>query len=323
MPTPTTPRPAGWGLGLDRNPQPIEGCPNCHGTGRDEAFASPCDCQSWVGRLGRTAVNRALVGEVGYATGEQMQRGHSRNGGGAGGRPVALATEPQMRYLNKLIAERPGTEVATRVAAVIARGSLTKAAASEYIDALQAAPRPQAQVAERAPVRANRYEGRCPRCRQTVAAEAGRIERNEAGKWITFHLDGECPEVEAEAPQPTVAEGNYAIPTVEGGNDLAFYRVEHGTGNWAGRVFVRLVVGGHPDRNVRRDHVAGILARIAADSDAARRYGEEIGRCYLCNHTLTRRYSRSVTGYGPDCADKHGLPFDHAEYDRSARLDAE
>ena len=36
-------------------------------------------------------------------------------------------------------------------------------------------------------------------------------------------------------------------------------------------------------------------------------------RCGFCGTELTRLYSRDM-GYGPTCADKHGLPFDHTAY---------
>jgi len=311
MPTTNTPRPEGWGLGLTHNPQPIVGCPNCGGTGRDDVFASPCDCQSWVARQGTTSLDRRLIGEVGYQADERIQR--RGDGTGTGTRAPQGATEPQIRYLLKLIAERyasgvEGDEANATLARIEAASDhpMSKRTASEYIDALMAMPRRAAapQVAERAPVRSNRYAGRCGTCRNEVAAEAGRIERNAAGKFIVFHLDGECPEATTVAPAatPTVAEGNYAIAST-GDNDLAFYRVEHGTGSWAGTTFVRLVVGGHPDRNVRREHVAGILARIAADPDAAPRYGREIGRCWMCNRHLTDADSRRL-GIGPDCRNK-------------------
>lgn len=110
----------------------------------------------------------------------------------------------------------------------------------------------------------------------------------------------------AAEPQPTdlpdVPQGHYAI-TSTGDNDLAFYRVDRPEdGAYAGRVFVKLVVGGHPDRNVPRSHVAGVLARIAeaGPAKAAQLYGQEIGRCSRCNRHLTDDESRAA-GMGPDC----------------------
>lgn len=151
-------------------------------------------------------------------------------------------------------------------------------------------------------VRSNRYGGVCTDCNQPVAAEAGLLT-GRPGAWTVRHTDGACPEVTAAiAPITRVPEGHYAIAST-GDNDLAFYKVEHGTGTWAGRIFVRLVVGGHPDRNVPRNQTEGILARIAADPDSAARYGQEIGRCWMCNRHLTDATSRAL-GIGPDCRTK-------------------
>lgn len=151
--------------------------------------------------------------------------------------------------------------------------------------------------------RPNKYAGTCGTCRGHVAAEAGRLDRVD-GRWVAYHLEGECPNIEHAAPQQAeladVPAGHYAIEST-GDNDLAFYRVDRPTqGSYAGRVFVKLVVGGHPDQNVPRSHVAGVLARIAADPDAAARYGRELGQCCRCNRHLTDELSREL-GIGPEC----------------------
>jgi hypothetical protein len=102
---------------------------------------------------------------------------------------------------------------------------------------------------------------------------------------------------------PDVPAGHYAVPST-GNNDLAFYRVDRPTeGRWAGSVFVKIVVGGRPDTGVPRRFVPGILARIveAGIDEAARLYGQKIGRCYKCNRRLTDKVSRAA-GIGPDCA---------------------
>jgi uncharacterized protein DUF6011 len=156
-------------------------------------------------------------------------------------------------------------------------------------------------------VRRNRYAGPCRICQHQVPAEAG-ILRKIDGRWVVEHdggcrTDGPPAQTQPTAPQADVPAGHYAIDST-GTNDLAFYRVDRPTeGAWAGRVFVKLIVGGHPDRNMPRSHVAGILARIAEDGpDAAgQRYGQEIGRCCRCNRTLTDEASRSA-GIGPECA---------------------
>lgn len=103
-------------------------------------------------------------------------------------------------------------------------------------------------------------------------------------------------------PAPEVAAGHYAVASATGNNDLDFFRVDRPTeGRWAGRTFVKRVIGGHPEYAVRGEAAREALARIAADPDAGPRYGREIGRCCRCNRRLTDEVSRAA-GIGPDCA---------------------
>lgn len=100
-----------------------------------------------------------------------------------------------------------------------------------------------------------------------------------------------------------VPAGYYALDSATGNNDLDFYCVQHGKGRWAGRVFVKRVIGGRPDTPVRgaeANRVIMAIAEVGADS-AAKRYGQEIGRCGRCNRHLTDETSRAL-GLGPDCA---------------------
>lgn len=108
------------------------------------------------------------------------------------------------------------------------------------------------------------------------------------------------------APAPkvtsTVPEGHYAIDGT-GHQPIDFFRVDRPTkGKWAGFVFVKRVIGGHPDMRVPRSQVGDVLARIEAAGavESARRYGQEIGACCICNRHLTDAVSRSL-GIGPDC----------------------
>lgn len=161
----------------------------------------------------------------------------------------------------------------------------------------RAAPAPQ-------PCRPNRYAADCDSCGRHVPAEAGQLCKQD-GRWLVTCVGGCKPADEVDAgpahQAPQVDAGHYAIPST-GENDLVFYRVDRPTkGTYAGRTFVKMIVGGHPDRNVRRSAVAGILERIAADPDAAARYGRELGRCCRCNRHLTDETSRSA-GIGPECA---------------------
>lgn len=111
--------------------------------------------------------------------------------------------------------------------------------------------------------------------------------------------------------QPTAEEvpaGRYAVDTEDGAvNALAFYKVDRPTeGRWAGYVFVKLMVSDSEERLSRATQTA-VLAKIAAvgAEAAAARYGHELGRCGMCDRTLTNDESRA-RGIGPVCAAKAG-----------------
>lgn len=105
-------------------------------------------------------------------------------------------------------------------------------------------------------------------------------------------------------PPETLPSGHYAIPTKEGArNKLAFYRVDRPKdGRWAGFCFIKHIVGGHPESNVPRAQAASVAAAIvkAGVEESALLYGREIGRCCVCNRTLTNDESRAK-GIGPIC----------------------
>jgi hypothetical protein len=107
-----------------------------------------------------------------------------------------------------------------------------------------------------------------------------------------------------------VTEGHYAIPGRDG-RDYDFYRVDKPTeGKWAGRTFLKMVVGGKPDISIRdRNRISEVLAAIALNpEEAAWRYGQEIGQCDKCNRSLTDETSRAFSR-GPDCRQKYGAGF--------------
>lgn len=157
-------------------------------------------------------------------------------------------------------------------------------------------------------VRSNRYDGKCATCKQGVLANTGRIEKDKVdGKWLTFHLDGQCPTpgvaFEAVAPTTVVPEGRYALRSDDG--EVKFYRVEHGSpkGKWAGFVFLSAQASDdlYPIRN--KDSRQAILDAIAVDPQAALAlYGIELGVCGRCGKTLTSEYR--TLGIGPVCINK-------------------
>jgi hypothetical protein len=134
--------------------------------------------------------------------------------------------------------------------------------------------------------------------------DAGTWTKRGASALIETLKNLPAREAKPAAPQVTsdVPAGHYALPS-SGDNDLVFYRVDRPTdGKWAGRVFVKMVVGGRAASNVRRDYQQGILDRIAeyGPSEAQVLYGQEIGRCGRCNRHLTDEESRRL-GIGPEC----------------------
>ena len=156
-------------------------------------------------------------------------------------------------------------------------------------------PEPEVVPASNA-VKPNRYEAACARCQVLVPAGAGKLAKVD-GRWIVTHLEA-CERPATSVP--IVPEGHYAIEG-RGDNEWSFYRVDHGTGTYAGRIFVKRVIGGRPDENVPARQVPGILQRIVEDPLAGPRYGQVIGRCCRCNRHLTDDASREA-GIGPDCA---------------------
>jgi hypothetical protein len=176
------------------------------------------------------------------------------------------ATERQVAYLEALLAER--SHGYPDPAAVLAGARTSKAAASAMISTLVELPK------------------------------VARV-RVAPGNGIPGQ-DGTPP-----LDSSTVPAGHYAVDSATGNNDLDFYRVDcPEDGKWAGRVFVKRVIGGHPDTAVRGAEAKAALKRIfeAGWQEAARRYGQELGRCGVCNRTLTDETSRAY-GIGPVCRD--------------------
>jgi hypothetical protein len=116
-------------------------------------------------------------------------------------------------------------------------------------------------------------------------------------------VQGEQEKLDSLTSLPDIPDGHYAIPSLTGNNDLDFFRVDRPEeGQWAGRIFLKRVIGGKPDQNVRGKTIRAALEAIAdAGIEKSRElYGREIGRCWRCNRHLTDELSRQ-RGIGPDC----------------------
>jgi len=290
-------------------------CHSCQGTGTDSSFGNDCtECQHDSLMAERYRGVYANASDRAYTPGERL------DGRTFGGSSAAIySTQPQRDLIQRLLSERPADCILRTANADTDLNALSRPNASAMIDNLIAlakwerenAPAPEAaeQGTRPANARDNRYDATCSLCGQLCDAGTGWIVKGDRG-WITTH--NTCPEAAAPAaPEAPAAElpaasevpaGFYAIAST-GDNNLAFYRIDRPTeGAYAGRVFVKLMIGGHPDSNVRYASVAGILARIAeAGADAAGQlYAAEFTRCYRCNRTLTDEASRA-TGLGPVC----------------------
>lgn len=160
--------------------------------------------------------------------------------------------------------------------------------------------------------RPNKFAGNCGKCGGKVEAEQGRVDKTVEG-WVAYHLEGKCQEIPAKIDVARVMDryteipvGHYATLSLTGHNDFDFWRVDRPEqGTYAGRTFVKRIVGGKPDLNVSRTTKFAALDAILDEGieNTARRYGHELGRCSRCNRRLTDQLSREY-GMGPECRSK-------------------
>jgi hypothetical protein len=108
---------------------------------------------------------------------------------------------------------------------------------------------------------------------------------------------------------PDVPEGHYAIPSRTGNNDYEFFRVDRPTnGDFAGRTYVKTVIGGHPEYNVRGINNTRAVLEAIVDfgvDKAGLLYGQKIKRCRYCNKRLTK-YASRILSAGRYCCDIRG-----------------
>jgi hypothetical protein len=114
------------------------------------------------------------------------------------------------------------------------------------------------------------------------------------------------PPAETTWTSETLPSGNYAVQNEQ--NEWRFYRVNWGRpdGRWAGRIFLEAQASDEMHEIRKSDVKNSILEKIAANpKEAAIEYGRQIGRCSICNRTLTDENSIAA-GIGPICAGKRG-----------------
>jgi Family of unknown function (DUF6011) len=132
------------------------------------------------------------------------------------------------------------------------------------------------------------------------------LTKDQASSLIQEALSMPAEEGRVEIKEPKVPEGYYAIDI---GGTVKFYRVRiPEDGKWKGRVFVDVQASDdfYPIRNIetKKEVLRAILKQGVKESQA--RYGKEIGRCGICNRTLTDETSISI-GIGPVCMARWGI----------------
>lgn len=279
------------------------GCELCH------LFGGPfpgCDCYSCTDLRSRGIVGEVelIVSTAELGARDEQDRRHT----------PTPATGRQTAYLTRLIAERPDDVVAELGLTPERVATLTVKEASAAIDLLSKVPAGTREVAPGETVgKFVKVDGEWHVAIVAGSARPGDTVtvRKASGDVKAVVLGAAHPAgTFAVAPDPEpatgllgasdVPAGHYALDGTESAtNETVFYRVDHAKN---GRVYVKRIVGGRPEMNVRRDHVDPILARIVAAGveSAARRYGIEIGRCCRCNRLLTDDASRAA-GIGPEC----------------------
>lgn len=217
--------------------------------------------------------------------------------------PAADApTDKQIGFFRSLNDRKGKLDFDGAKALMESKGQWTRKGVSTMIDALKSAP----DAPGKAPVKTNRYPGRCNSCGSQVAEGEGRIERNSAGKWITFHLDGECPNV---AMDPEAIESN-----LEGMHRLdgEIYKVQkavHGSGNLYAKKLVTdsewTFQRGTTKKAGSFEYAPGMINKLSVDTrmslDEAKEFGRLYGFCCVCAATLTDERSIEA-GIGPVCA---------------------
>lgn len=183
-----------------------------------------------------------------------------------------LATEPQMRYLKRLLAERPSHPLSTAGMPAV----LLKVEASSMIEALLASPVEQAL----APSARLVLQGTAP-AKGTFTVVLGRKERRtlrfQEGRYGVF-------------------AGKTVVAVMTGSDNERSYTgvgsvVDAGVHVWQK----------HAGDQALQRALAVLLKGPDAQAKAGEAYAIEASRCWRCNRTLTVPVS-VARGLGPECA---------------------
>ena len=184
----------------------------------------------------------------------------------------------------------------------------------------------------------NKFAKACDICGHKVDAGAG-LALMSNSKWITTHRNNECVEpyvgqafenarqrVDARVKELCLSittlndehDVFFALPSHTGNNDLDFFAlVVDRDGEFPSHVLRRILGGEFSTHGTSRspimstveaERVLEIVASMSVDQmiDAQFAYASNLGRCSICNRTLTDDASRA-RGMGSECWSRWGI----------------
>lgn len=213
--------------------------------------------------------------------------------GNGSGRRAARSTERTNRYAGRCA--KCGGDVAAEAGLLLGSAGAWRIEHRDGDCVAAAAPAADAPAA-----RTNRYAGRCARCGETVAENAGLLLGSK-GAWRTEHVAGECPVAPTAAPvsDEPAPEGMHRL------DDGRIFKVQiahHGSG----APYAKLLVV-HEDGSAEFVYAQGAVRMLSTETlmslDEARSFGALYGVCCVCAATLTDEDSIRL-GIGPVCGQR-------------------
>lgn len=245
-----------------------------------------------------------------YGTAERTR--YAQPGQKCGRGFVRQLSDRQVAYIKRLMAERDTTNL-VRLPGSEDIEHMSLRGASDLIDRLLGCPELPAE--KRQEPRATEKQQAYIRSlaeRKGIPLEGAKALESFTKKEATELIDNLLKMADAPREQAKSTGTGLAFPDVPAGHfaveydgQLRFYKVDKPTeGRWAGWTFLKEQASDdyYPVKNKERK--SEILTLIALDPwSAGKRYGIEIGRCWMCHRTLTDETSRAL-GIGPDCRSK-------------------
>ncbi len=242
---------------------------------------------------------------------------------------MTTASEAQIKFIGALAAQR--TQALAANPAISAMPVDTVQQASALIGLLKSLPvdpdpaMPEV-VAKAARHGSNSRAGTCSTCNNPVAANAGYWYTKPIGGFAEHHKVGECPDPVDVKPEAVLTEGFWKydvasyVKVYTTQNGYLGGKVLTGNGDWVySPGILKLLRRSEPVQVTPQDMIAEVCIRkygAPLGSDELRikaaEYGTAHSSCMFCARPLNDERSDPAlggAGYGPDCANKYGLPW--------------